>query len=90
MDVVDLRTGTVIRRLEGLKQPQGLAFPPGSDELEVARAGDKTVRLFRGPELAPAGMVNLADDAPEAELASLSAADVQYNRNVRKNRPQPC
>lgn len=68
VDVIDLAMGTVIRRLAGLKKPQGLAFAPGADELAVASAGDGTVRLFRGPQLAPAGVVGLGDDADDARI----------------------
>jgi DNA-binding beta-propeller fold protein YncE len=68
VDVIDLAAGTVIRRIEGLKEPQGLAYAPGADILAVASAGDGSVRLFRGADLAPAGTVNLADDADNIRL----------------------
>jgi YVTN family beta-propeller protein len=31
VDVIDLAAGTVIRRIEALKEPQGLAYAPGAD-----------------------------------------------------------
>jgi DNA-binding beta-propeller fold protein YncE len=68
VDAIDIATGRVIRRIEGLKEPQGLAYAPGADVLAVASAGDGSVRLFRGAELAPGGMVNLADDADNIRL----------------------
>jgi YVTN family beta-propeller protein len=68
VDVIDLATGSVIRRIEGLREPQGLAYAPGADILAVASAGDGSVRLFRGADLAPAGMVDLADDADNIRL----------------------
>jgi hypothetical protein len=43
---VDLATGRVIGRIGGLKEPQGLAFLPGRDELAVASGGDGSVPLL--------------------------------------------
>jgi YVTN family beta-propeller protein len=47
VDVIDLTTGTMIRRIESLKEPQGVAYAPSVDVLAVASAGDGSVRLFR-------------------------------------------
>ena len=63
VDVIDLAVGTAIRRIEGLKEPQGLAYAPAADILAVASAGDGSARLFRGAELLPAGTVDLGGDA---------------------------
>ena len=68
VDVIDLAAGNVIRRIEGLKEPQGLAYAPAADILAVASAGDGSVRLFRGAELSPAGTVDLGDDADNIRL----------------------
>ena len=68
VDVIDLASGTVIRRIEGLKEPQGLGYAPAADILAVASAGDGSVRLFHGAELSPAGTVNLANDADNIRL----------------------
>ena len=35
VDVIDLASGTVIRRLEGLKEPQGLGYAPAADILAI-------------------------------------------------------
>jgi YVTN family beta-propeller protein len=48
VDVIDLAGMAVIHRIEGLKEPQGVAYAPGADVLAVASAGDGSVRLFRG------------------------------------------
>jgi hypothetical protein len=72
VDVVDLAAGTVIRRIEGLKDPQGVGYAPGADVLAVASAGDGSVRLFRGAELADAGTIDLGDDADNIRLDSRS------------------
>jgi hypothetical protein len=68
VDVIDLTAGTMIHRIEGLKEPQGVAYAPAADVLAVANAGDGSVRLFRGAELAPAGTINLGDDADNVRL----------------------
>jgi DNA-binding beta-propeller fold protein YncE len=68
VDVIDLAAGTVIRRIEGLKDPQGVAYAPSADVLAVASAGDGSVRLFHGTELSPIGLVDLGDDADNIRL----------------------
>jgi hypothetical protein len=68
LDAVDLTAGTVIRRIDGLKDPQGVAYAPTADVLAVASAGDGSVRLFGGAELSPVGVINLGDDADNVRL----------------------
>ena len=68
VDVIDVMAGTVIRRIDGLKEPQGLAYAPAADILAVASAGDGSVRLFHGAELSPAGTIRLGDDADNVRL----------------------
>jgi hypothetical protein len=68
LDVIDLTSGTVIHRIEGLKEPQGVGYSPSADVLAVANAGDGSVRLFRGADLSPAGNVDLGNDADNVRL----------------------
>jgi hypothetical protein len=63
VDAIDLARGSVVHRIPGLKEPQGLAYLSDRDELAVASGGDGTVRFFRGNDLAPAGVVVVDDDA---------------------------
>ena len=63
LDVVDVVQGKTVRRIGGLKEPQGVAYAPGADVLAVANGGDGTVRLFRGADLVPAGKLEFDDDA---------------------------
>ena len=65
--IVDLKDGTV-RRLTGLREPQGLAWHAASKTLYVANAGDGSVRLYQGPEFSPAGTIALGDDADNVRL----------------------
>lgn len=76
VDVVDLAQRTVVKRIAGLDEPQGVAFAPGADILAVASGGDGTVRLYDGASLAPRGVIRLDDDADNARLDPRSGAIV--------------
>lgn len=66
--VVDVERSRTIRALTGLREPQGLGYVRSTDTLYVANAGDGSVRLFRGADLAPAGRINLGDDADDVRV----------------------
>jgi DNA-binding beta-propeller fold protein YncE len=68
VDVVDLAAGKVIRRLSGLKAPQGIAYDLQADILAVASDGDGSLRLYAGGDLAPRGVVMLGDDADNVRI----------------------
>src|SRR5262245_64648863 len=74
--IVDLNGHKVIRTLDGLKEPQGVAYLLPTDTVYVANGGDGSVRLFRGPDYASAGQIDLGDDADNIRL------DVPANRIV--------
>ena len=61
--VVDLESRKVVHRLTGLAEPQGVGYVPANDTVYVANAGDGSVKIFRGPDYAPAGRVDLGKDA---------------------------
>jgi DNA-binding beta-propeller fold protein YncE len=61
--VIDLKERKLLRTITGFKEPQGVEYVPSTDTLYVANAGDGTVRLFQGADLAPAGRIDLGDDA---------------------------
>jgi DNA-binding beta-propeller fold protein YncE len=61
--VVHLKDRKVLRRIDELKEPQGLAYVKSSDMLYVANGGDGSVRLFRARDFATAGRIELGDDA---------------------------
>jgi hypothetical protein len=61
--VVDLRAGSLMRTLGGLKKPQGVAHVKSTDTLYVANAGDGSVQLFQGPDLVVSGRIELGEDA---------------------------
>jgi DNA-binding beta-propeller fold protein YncE len=74
--IIDLKEGKVLRRLTGLREPQGVAFHEPTRTLYVANAGDGSVRLYQGPDFAPAGSIPLGADADNVRI------DLQRNRVV--------
>ena len=67
VDSIDLSSGER-RRIDGLKEPQGLAYLPDRNELVVASAGDGTVRFFDAGSFAAVGVVSLGDDADDVRV----------------------
>jgi DNA-binding beta-propeller fold protein YncE len=77
--VVNIGSREVVRRLTGFDEPQGVAYEKTTDTLYVASGGDGSVRMFRGPQLAPAGTIKLGADADNIRLdAELRRAYVGY------------
>ena len=68
VDVVDLGTGKRVARIPGLLEPQGIAYVPASDRIVVASGGDGTARIFRAEDFAPAGVIDLGDDADNVRV----------------------
>jgi YVTN family beta-propeller protein len=68
VDVVDLSSRKVTKRITGLDEPQGVVYAPRSDVLAIACGGDGTVRLYSGGGFAPHGVVKLGGDADNARL----------------------
>jgi DNA-binding beta-propeller fold protein YncE len=68
VDLIDLNNGRVMNRISGLDEPQGIAFVPSSDLFAVASGGDGSVKLFKGSDFSPAGVINLGDDADNVRL----------------------
>lgn len=66
--VIDLAARRVIRRLTGLREPQGVGYAAKADLILVANAGDGSVRMFRGEDLAAVGSIPLGDDADNVRV----------------------
>jgi len=66
--IVDLKAGTVARRLSGLREPQGVGWHGPTGTLYVANAGDGSVRLFQAPDFHAIGQIPLGDDADNVRL----------------------
>jgi hypothetical protein len=76
LDVLDIPTGTVVRRIDGLKEPQGVGYSQKVDMVAVASAGDGSVRFYRASDLSPTGMVRLGDDADNVRIEPKSGSFV--------------
>jgi hypothetical protein len=63
VEAVDVSGGRSVGRIAQLKEPQGLAYLSGRDELAVATGGDGTVRFYSAADLLPAGEVSVGGDA---------------------------
>jgi hypothetical protein len=70
LGAVDLAAGKVSSRIAGLSEPQGVAYVRSSDSLFVANAGDGSVRVLRGEDLAAIGRIELGDDADNVRVDS--------------------
>src|SRR5262249_27472920 len=70
LGVVDIKERKLVRRISGLKEPQGVAYLPSGDTLYVSNAADGSVRLFRGADFVPAGQIDLGDDADNIRIES--------------------
>lgn len=63
VSVVDLDARAVQRRVQGLREPQGVAYEPGADILLVANAGDGSIERFQGAALERLPTLPLGADA---------------------------
>ncbi|WGS23555.1 MULTISPECIES: YncE family protein [unclassified Bradyrhizobium] len=66
--IVDLARRSVIQRITGLKEPQGVGYEPSSDTLYVANARDGSVRFFQGETYEAAGGIDLGSDADNVRI----------------------
>jgi len=79
--IIDLPSQKVVRRLPGLKEPQGVGYDPATDMLYVANAGDGSVRLFEGSDYKTAGRIELGSDADNIRLdAAAQRIFIGYGR----------
>lgn len=76
LGVVDLAAGKVLRMIAGLSEPQGIGYLPFADSVYVANAGDGSVQVLRGDDLAPIRRIELGDDADNVRV------DAAYNRVI--------
>ncbi len=68
LGVVDLAAGKMLRTIAGLSEPQGVAYVPNTDSVFVANAGDGSVHVLRGDDLAPIGRIELGKDADNVRV----------------------
>jgi YVTN family beta-propeller protein len=63
VEVVDVRTNSLLASIQGVAEPQGVAYVKSSNRIFVANGGDGTVRMLDGLTLKPLGSVHLGVDA---------------------------
>jgi DNA-binding beta-propeller fold protein YncE len=66
--VVDVPRRKLVRRLEGIKEPQGIAYYDEAARLYVASGGDGTVRAYDSRNLTLVGSIKLAGDADNIRI----------------------
>lgn len=66
--VVDLAARKLVHRIDGLSEPQGVAWHDATGTLYVANAGDGSLRLFQAPDFTPLGRIDLGADADNIRL----------------------
>ena len=66
--IVDLNNGSLLHRITGLEEPQGVGYVPALDTLVVANGGDGSVRLFRGSDFAATAKMQLGKDADNVRV----------------------
>jgi DNA-binding beta-propeller fold protein YncE len=72
VEAIDLRSGRSLGRIAGLKEPQGVGYLPGRDELAIATGGDGMVTFYRASDLKPLGGLKLGDDADNVRVDAQS------------------
>src|SRR5271155_4344682 len=63
VEVIDVRTDSLLTSIQGVVEPQGVAYLKSSNRIFVASGGDGTVRMFDGSTLKPIGSLHLGRDA---------------------------
>jgi hypothetical protein len=61
VDVIDVVSGTLVHRITGLREPQGIGYAGRPDVILIANAGDGSVRLLKATDFSPAGSIALGD-----------------------------
>src|SRR5262249_34209690 len=68
LSIVDLSNGSLLQRITGLEEPQGVGYVPTLDTLVVANGGDGSVRLFRGENFTATATMQLGKDADNVRV----------------------
>ena len=63
IEVIDIKSGKVVREIGGLAEPQGVIYEPEKKRLWVANGNDGKVRIFDGQTFQPVKSIDLGDDA---------------------------
>ncbi len=81
VEIVDLKLGKLIHRIDGLAEPQGVAYVPQGNRVLVTHGSDGTVRLFNGTWYSLISSIKLGDDADNVYYSpGLQVAFVGYGQ----------
>jgi DNA-binding beta-propeller fold protein YncE len=72
VEVVDLRTGKLVRSISGFSEPQGILYIPEFNKLYVANGGTGLLEVLDGGSFAEMGHVQLSGDADNIRYDSAS------------------
>src|SRR5262249_25294766 len=76
--VIDLVTQKLLKRITGLREPQGIAYDPRTDRVYIANAGDGVVKTFGATALAHQGEVKLGKEADNIRFGGPDGIFVGY------------
>jgi DNA-binding beta-propeller fold protein YncE len=68
VEVIDLTARTIVHRITGLREPQGIAYLPALNLIVIANANGGDVRFFDGSSFVPRGNIPLGDDADNVRV----------------------
>lgn len=68
VEVIDVAAGTILHRIVGLHEPQGVGYAERGDVILIANAGDGSVRLFSAKNFTELASVALHDDADNVRI----------------------
>lgn len=63
VDVIDLKTGMLVKTITGLAEPQGIVYQPEKKRIWIANGTDGTVRIFDAENFGLMRTIALGDDA---------------------------
>ncbi len=63
LEVLDLPTGRHLKRISGLKEPQGVVYVSGLNRLFVTNGGDGSCHIYEGDSFRLIGKVKFSEDA---------------------------
>jgi len=63
VEVIDIKAGTRVKTIGGLREPQGVLYVPSTNRLYVANSKDGSVRIFDGNSYAFLKTLDYGDDA---------------------------
>jgi hypothetical protein len=83
LSAIDLTAGRIAQRINGLDEPQGLAYLPSTDRVYLASGGDGTLRLYAGEDLSPVGEpLKLGEDADNVRITAADQIVVGYSERA--------